>query len=118
MTGVHEPDAPGTISIQGQRYDLYIAWRWFWAGNAALGIPGGNVVINALGIQADDPTPQTSRMVISAGDTLLLASDGVYKNLNESAITALLTHADAAERLVKAAVTRSQDAANGRCTPD
>ena len=116
--GTKEPDAPGTVSIQGQTYDLYIAWRWFWGGNSALGIPGGNVVINALGIQEEDPVPQTSRMEVNAGDTLLLASDGIYKNLNEAEITALLPDDEAATKLMEAAYARSQDATNRRATPD
>ena len=116
--GINEPDAPGTVTIQDQTYDLYIAWRWFWDGNSALGIPGGNVVINALGIQDEDPIPQTSRMEITAGDTLLLASDGIYKNLNEAEITVLLTDETAATKLMEAAYARSQDATNRRRTPD
>jgi serine/threonine protein phosphatase PrpC len=116
--GINEPDAPGTVAIQDQTYDLYIAWRWFWSGNSALGIPGGNVVINALGIQDEDPIPQTSRMEVNPGDILLLASDGIYKNLNEAEITALLPDEDAATKLMEAAYARSQDATNRRATPD
>ena len=76
------------------------------------------MVINALGIGAEDPIPQTSRMVISAGDILLLASDGIYKNLNEAEITALLPDENAATKLMEAAYARSQDATNRRSTPD
>lgn len=116
--GVHEPDTPGRITIQGQSYDLYIAWRWFWSGNPALGIPGGNVVINALGIQDQNPSPQTSRMVVSPDDVLLLASDGIYKNLCEAEITALLPDEKAATALADTAFIRSQDTNNRRATPD
>ncbi len=116
--GVHEPDAPGTVMIRGQTYDLYIAWRWFWDGNGALGIPGGNIVVNALGISEDKPMPETSRMEITAGDVLLLSSDGLYKNLSEAEITALLPHEEAATHLADSAFARSKEAANRRSTPD
>ena len=117
--GVHEPQPSGSVSISGNRFELYQAWRWFLIGNQALNIPAANVVINAVGLHSGDPTPETSRMEVNAGDTLLLCSDGLYKNLSVPEITALLRgQADPAQALLDAAYARSLDDDNQRHTPD
>jgi len=117
--GVNQPKAEGTITIAGQPYELYLAWRWFMVGNTALNIPGANIVINALGIHAPNPLSQESRIEVSAGDKLFLCSDGLYKNLTEAEITAGLQQAgDGATQLGEAAYARSKDTNNRRSTPD
>lgn len=117
--GVNEPELEGSITINGQPFELYLAWRWFWVGNSALNIPGANVVMNALGVFNEDPIPQTSRIEISQGDTLLLCSDGIYKNLSEAELIAgLESDGDPAVLLGDKAFARSQDQANRRRTPD
>lgn len=117
--GEDEPDAEGTVTIAGNTYDLYIAWRWFLVGNTVLNIPAANIVINALGIHADKPLPLTSRIEALPGDTLLLCSDGLYKNLAEAEILAGLAAGDSsAEQLGAAALARSQSAENRRSTRD
>jgi serine/threonine protein phosphatase PrpC len=117
--GVEEPELEGTININGQPFELYLAWRWFLVGNTALNIPGANVVLNALGIYAEDPIPQTSRIEIGEGDILLMASDGIYKNLTTGEMIAgLEAEGDAAVQLGEKALARSQDESNRRRTPD
>lgn len=119
--GVREPtNIQGTISIHGQPYELYLAWRWFISGNSALGIPAANVVMNALGLYATDPKPQFSRLEISTGDSLLLCSDGVHKNLSEEEIIQRLRGdvGDPATALGEASLLRSKDEGNLRRNPD
>ena len=117
--GVDEPQTEGTIAINGNPYDLYIAWRWFLVGNTVLNIPPANIVINALGVHAEDPIAQTSRIEIGAGDALLLCSDGLYKNLSEAELIEGLGQGEAsADELGDAAYARSQDSANRRSTQD
>jgi PPM family protein phosphatase len=117
--GINEPQLQGTITIGGQPFELYLAWRWFLVGNNALGIPGANVVLNALGVYPEDPVPQTSRIEIGSGDILLLASDGIYKNLTDAEMIAGLgVDGDPAAFLGEAALARSQDFDNRRRTPD
>jgi serine/threonine protein phosphatase PrpC len=117
--GVDEPETQGTVMIAGSTYDLYIAWRWFLVGNTVLNIPAANIVINALGVHEPDPLAQTSRIEVGSTDTLLLCSDGCYKNLTEAELINGLTHGDAgANYLGEAAYARSQDKANRRSTQD
>ena len=117
--GVTEPEAEGKITLAGQEFDLYMAWRWFLVGNTALNIPAANVVINSLGTHPEAPTAEKSRIEVSAGDRLLLCSDGLYKNLSELEIVTLLqTEGDPAKALGEAALTRSQDNRNQRMNPD
>lgn len=117
--GEGEPQTEGTVSIAGTPYDLYIAWRWFWVGNSVLNIPAANIVINALGIHEANPIPLTGRIETTPGDTLLLCSDGLYKNLSEAEILAGLGEGDAsAGQLGEAALTRSQTPSNRRSTQD
>lgn len=117
--GIHEPQVEGTITLGGQKYELYMAWRWFLIGNQALNIPAANVVINSLGISRTDPVAQKSRIEIGNGDRLLVCSDGVYKNLSEAEIVAGLQGAtDPARAIGEAAVSRSQDTSNRRRNPD
>ncbi len=117
--GVDEPVTEGTITISGNPYDLYIAWRWFLVGNTVLNIPAANIVINALGIHSTDPVAQTSRIEVSPGDLLLLCSDGIYKNLAETEIiTGLQQDGDKAKNLGDAAYARSQEKDNRRSTVD
>ncbi len=117
--GIHEPDVEGKVHIDGQEFDLYLAWRWFMVGNSALSIPGANVVISALGVEDEDPLPLTSRIEISVGDMLLLCSDGVYKNLaHDEMLKHLETNENRAEVLCNAAYLRSQDKTNKRMNPD
>src|SRR5664279_1775928 len=117
--GVDEPQVTGTVTISGSPYEMYMAWRWFLVGNSVLNIPPANIVINALGIHAVDPVPLTSRIEIAAGDTLLLCSDGLYKNLTEAEIIDGLAHDESsANELGEAAFTRSQAADNRRSTRD
>lgn len=117
--GIDEPDAPGTVTIAGSPYDLYIAWRWFMVGNTVLNIPPANVVINALGILAEDPIPVTSRIEIAPGEALVMCSDGLYKNLSEAEILdGLAKGDDAAAALGSAALERSKTPQNRRSTQD
>lgn len=117
--GLDEPDAPGTITIRGQEFDFYMAWRWFVIGNSALKIPGSNVVVNALGTNGNPIRAQRNRIEILPGDTLLMCSDGVYKNLSESEIIHLLKTAEnPAVALGEASLARSKDESNHRCNPD
>ncbi len=117
--GVNEPKTEGTITLNGQQYELYMAWRWFLVGNQALNIPGANVVINSLGTGREDLIPERSRIEIEPGDVLLLCSDGLYKNLNESEIIAgLQALDDCAKVLGETALARSQDKTNRRNNPD
>ncbi len=120
--GVNEPKAEGQITLGGQKFDLYMAWRWFLVGNAALNIPASNVVINSVGTNKPDPLAEKSRIEISAGDVLCLCSDGLYKNLSEAEIIAGLqsgdTGSDPAKTLGEAALARSQDKSNLRRDPD
>lgn len=117
--GVTEPTIAGVITVQDQPYPAYLAWRWFITGNAALGILPANVVIHAMGIHPADPVPQVSRIEIAPGDTLVMLSDGVYKNLSEAEIIAgLQPSGDRAVFLGEAAYARSQDAGNRRRTID
>lgn len=117
--GVHEPKAEGTVTIANNTYDLYIAWRWFLNGNSVLNIPAANVVINAVGVDATTPVAQTSRIELSPGDLLLLASDGLYKNMNDDELAEMLPgDHDTATLMGEAAYARSQDATNARSTQD
>jgi len=117
--GQTEPDVPGSVNIGGQRYDTYLAWRWFVTGNPALRIPGANVVINALGTEPGPVQVQRSRYMVAQGDMLLLCSDGLYKNLSEAEIVrGLAEAADPATTLGEAAYARSKDKNNQRCNPD
>lgn len=119
--GVTEPRAEGVITINGNPYDLYIAWRWFLVGNTVLNIPGANIVINALGVNNVDPKVQLSRIELSPGDVLFLCSDGAYKNLTEGEMTDfLLKHVeeDAATIIGEAAYARSIAEGNRRATKD
>lgn len=117
--GVSELAPEGTITIGDEPYELYMAWRWFVSGNAALRIPGANVVINSLGTGNDTLEVQRTRIEVLAGDVLLLGSDGLYKNLSEAEIIAGLAHPDdPAAYLGELALARSQDSDNGRMNPD
>lgn len=117
--GVHEPKVDGKITVGGQEFDLYMAWRWFVNGNPALNIFPANVVINALGQNGGDLTPEQSRIEVSEGDVLCLCSDGLYKNLTDDEIAVYLGRpGDVALALGKAAFARSADASNHRMNPD
>ena len=117
--GVNPPKVEGTVTINGQPFDLYIAWRWFIVGNSALGILPSNIVLNALGIDPDSPTPQISRIEVGSGDSLFFCSDGLYKNMSDDEITTALQSPDkAAELLGEAALKRSEDRNNQRRNPD
>ena len=117
--GIDEPKVPGTVTIAGSPYDLYIAWRWFVVGNTVLNIPPANVVINALGIHAEDPTPLTSRIEIAPDEALFMCSDGLYKNLSEAEmLDGLAKGATAAQTLGNAAFERSKTQENRRSTQD
>ncbi len=117
--GVHEPKAEGTVTIADNTYDLYIAWRWFMNGNSVLNIPAANIVINAAGVDSATPVPQSSRIERSPGDLLLLASDGLYKNLTDDELMQMLPGpGDTATTMGDAAYARSQDRSNQRSTQD
>ncbi len=117
--GVNAPKVEGNITISGQPFELYIAWRWFMVGNSALGILPSNIVLNAMGIDAEDPAPQVSRIEIAQGDTLFFCSDGLYKNMSDGEIAAVLRASDeAAVQLGEAALSRSEDRGNQRRNPD
>ncbi len=117
--GINEPKLRGTIQIGGNPYELYIAWRWFLVGNSVLKIPAANIVIRTLGVYDEDPTPQLSRIEISAGDRLFLCSDGAYKNLTDAEMLAGLADAtDPAKAIGEAAYARSQSEDNRRSTQD
>jgi serine/threonine protein phosphatase PrpC len=118
--GVNEPQTEGTVTIAGNPYDLYIAWRWFMVGNTVLNIPAANIVINALGVHAEDPIPLTSRIEISASDTLFMCSDGLYKNLSEAEMIEGLAKGDtSATFLGEKAFERSKTpGSNRRSTQD
>ncbi|HEX2908120.1 MAG TPA: SpoIIE family protein phosphatase, partial [Phototrophicaceae bacterium] len=117
--GVHAPEVEGTVTINGQVFDLYIAWRWFLVGNSALGILPPNIVLNALGLDPEVSGIQISRIEVNPGDQLLLCSDGLYKNMSDTEIMARLRQpGDSAGDLGQAALQRSQDQANQRRSPD
>jgi serine/threonine protein phosphatase PrpC len=117
--GVNDPQPEGQIMINGQFYDLYMAWHWFVAGNAALNILPSNVVINSLGTSRENPIAETSRIEVEDGDILLLCTDGLYKNLSEKEILdGLHSPGDPARRLGEMAYVRSQDDGNRRRNPD
>lgn len=117
--GVNAPKVDGNITINGQPFELYIAWRWFMVGNSALGILPSNIVMNAMGIDPDDPAPQVSRIEITTGDTLFFCSDGLYKNMNDTEIAdAVRSSEEAALLLGEAALKRSEDRSNQRRNPD
>ena len=117
--GVNPPKVDGTVTINGQPFDLYIAWRWFIVGNSALGILPSNIVLNALGIDPASPTPQISRIEVGAGDSVLFCSDGLYKNMSDDELAAALNSPDgAADLLGEAALKRSEDRSNQRRNPD
>lgn len=117
--GVNEPEVEGTIQINGQPFELYLAWRWFLVGNSALNIPGANIVLNAVGVYPENPEAQTSRIEVAEGDILVMASDGIYKNLaTAEMIAGLKAESDAAVKLGETAFARSQDQNNRRRTPD
>jgi serine/threonine protein phosphatase PrpC len=107
------------ITVSGKEYELNRAWRWFLVGNAALNIFPSNIVINSLGAEPEHVIAQTLRIDLDRGDTLLVCSDGLHKNLSESEITSKLTSSmDPAFKLVEAAYRRSQDHLNRRMSPD
>lgn len=117
--GVNPPKVDGTITINGQPFELYIAWRWFIVGNSALGILPSNIVLNAMGIDPTSPDPQISRIEVGAEDALLFCSDGLYKNMSDEELsTALKTPSNAATVLGEAALKRSEDRNNQRRNPD
>lgn len=116
--GLNEPKVTGQVTIAGQPYDIYLAWRWFLVGNSALGIPGGNTVMTALGIHTPPPVVQTSRIEIASGDKLFLCSDGIYKNLSEAEIIRYLKSVESATTSGVAALERSKDELNRRSTID
>jgi len=106
--GINEPKTDGKITLAGQEYDMYLAWRWFLVGNQALNIPAANVVINSLGTHRETPIAEK-----------LLCSDGLYKNLSEAEIVkGLQSTDDPAKVLGEAALTRSKDSGNNRMNPD
>ncbi len=117
--GINPPKVDGTVTINGQPFDLYIAWRWFIVGNSALGILPSNIVLNALGIDPTSPTPQISRIEVGSGDSVLFCSDGLYKNMSDDELTVALHSPDgAAVMLGEAALKRSEDRNNQRRNPD
>lgn len=117
--GVNPPKVDGSIIINGQPFELYIAWRWFIVGNSALGILPANIVLNALGIDPTSPTPQISRIEVGSQDSVFFCSDGLYKNMSDDEITtALKSPNGAAESLGEAALKRSEDRNNQRRNPD
>lgn len=118
--GINEPSVQGTVTIAGNPYDLYIAWRWFMVGNTVLNIPAANIVINALGVHAESPVPLTSRIEIAPGDALLLCSDGLYKNLSEAELLEGVAKGDeSAKSLGEKALERSKSpGSNRRSTQD
>lgn len=117
--GIDEPAVQGGIRIGTETYDMYLAWRWFVTGNAALRIPGANVVINSLGTEKDDVDVQFSRIEALPGDTLLVCSDGLYKNLSHGEIIEKLNgEGDPAAALGEMAFARSKDSSNRRMNPD
>ncbi len=117
--GINQPQTEGSITINGEPYELYLAWRWFMVGNTALNIPGANIVFNALGIFQPNPPAMVSRIEVSPGDKLFLCSDGLYKNLTEAEIIAgLSASGDGATQMGELAFARSQDSSNRRRTPD
>lgn len=117
--GINPPQVTGSVTINGHPFDLYIAWRWFLVGNAPLGIPPSNIVINAMGLSKETLTPQISRIEANPGDILLMASDGIYKNLSDEELIAGLHDPEIpAEKMGEAALKRSQDTTNQRRAPD
>lgn len=117
--GVTEPQTEGVVTINGDPYELYLAWRWFVVGNTALKIPASNIVIKCLGIVDEPLTPQRSRIEITPEDRLFMCSDGIYKNLTIAEMTdALLTQENPAESMGEAAYKRSQSNENRRSTQD
>ncbi|MBA3873901.1 MAG: serine/threonine-protein phosphatase [Anaerolineae bacterium] len=117
--GVNAPKVEGNVTINGQPFDLYIAWRWFIVGNSALGILPSNIVLNALGIDPTSPKPQISRIEVGTGDSLLFCSDGLYKNMSDDELANALKSPDGAATLLgEAALKRSEDKTNQRRNPD
>ncbi len=117
--GVNPPKVDGSIIINGQPFELYIAWRWFIVGNSALGILPANIVLNALGIDPTSPTPQISRIEVGSQDIVFFCSDGLYKNMSDDEIASALKSPDtAADRLGEDALKRSEDRNNQRRNPD
>lgn len=116
--GIHEPATSGHVTIAGQLYEMYLAWRWFLAGNPALNIPGANAVITSLGVHSEAPQIQISRIEVAAGDRLFMCSDGLYKNLTEAEIIQFLRGQESAGKSGAAALARSQDTLNRRSTQD
>lgn len=117
--GVHDPTVQAVVTINQQEYPLQTAWRWFVHGNRNQNILPGNMVINALGLRLVTPYPQMVRRVVSRNDTLIICSDGFYKNLTPREIIRTLQQADEpAQDLGEAAYARSQDRTNQRSTRD
>jgi serine/threonine protein phosphatase PrpC len=117
--GINPPKVDGTVTINGQPFDLYIAWRWFIVGNSALGILPSNIVLNALGIDQASPTPQISRIEVGSGDSLVFCSDGMYKNMSDDELGNALKSPDGAAAILgEAALKRSEDHNNQRRNPD
>jgi serine/threonine protein phosphatase PrpC len=116
--GVNEPDTEGIVTINGQPYELYLAWRWFLVGNTVLNIPAANIVIKSLGIHEELPAPQLSRIEIAPDEPLFLCSDGAYKNLTEAEMIDGLMQEDSANVIGELAYERSQSMTNRRSTQD
>lgn len=117
--GINPPKVDGSIIINGQPFELYIAWRWFIVGNSALGILPANIVLNALGIDPISPKPQISRIEVGSQDSVFFCSDGLYKNMSDDEIASALKSPDtAADHLGEAALKRSEDRNNQRRNPD
>lgn len=119
--GVNDPKVEGAIKISDQTYELDQAWRWFLFGNHSLAIPGANVVMRAIGIDNEVPPPVLSRADLKEGDSVILCTDGIYKNLSEPEMLTYLkatNHVDRAALLGEAAFARSRDITNRRSTKD
>jgi serine/threonine protein phosphatase PrpC len=117
--GVNPPKVDGNVVINGQPFELYIAWRWFIVGNSALGILPANIVLNALGIDPTSPVPQISRIEVGSQDSVFFCSDGLYKNMNDDEIARALKNPDTAATILgEAALKRSEDRDNQRRNPD
>jgi len=117
--GVQEPADETIVTINHTEYPISKAWRWFVHGNRPQNILPGNMVTNALGLRAINPYPQMTRRTVERGDTLLVCSDGFYKNLTSREIITTLQRADEPARdLGEVAFRRSQDRSNQRSTRD